>query len=89
MAEDQYNYRMSKLMSTVAMEGGGPIPEAELEQTGMRNSALDAPCESFDKPESSTRARTRGQLSRRTITSSGQHQLRTSATGPTNDKSSD
>ena len=62
---NEHNYRMSKLVSTVAMEGGGPIPDHELDlQT--RNSALDMPSDqSLDSSRVSLRAQTRGHTSRR------------------------
>lgn len=57
---DEHNYRMSKLVSTVAMEGGGPIPEHELEME-THNSALDIPSDvSLDSGKVAVRARTRG-----------------------------
>ena len=65
--ENEHNLRMSKLVSTVAMEGGGPIPEHELEME-TRNSALDMPSDvSLDSTKVAQRARTRGNQSRRSM----------------------
>ena len=64
---DEQIYRMNKLVSTVAMEGGGPIPEHELE-LDTRNSALDVLSDhSLDSGKVPVRARTRGAHSRRSM----------------------
>lgn len=58
---------MNKLVSTVAMEGGGPIPEHELE-IASRNSAHDAASDhALEESGKVGRARTRGSHSRRSM----------------------